>query len=94
MFSLLEKNAKENFNMTIEITLIKQAIDEMVDTIKEQLEVDMQPSISKYDAIRKLGAISEFVLGLYDKLEDDNLKVQVWALKANADDMYQELMGF
>lgn len=76
----------------IPVALLQATINEQVNSIKEQLEGKVEPTLSKGEAMDKLGAISTFVLTLYDKIEDPNLKDEVWSLKANADDLYQEIM--
>lgn len=79
---------------SIDIEILKNTFDEVVESIREQLEGNLQPKINKEDARRKLGALSEVVLTLYDKVEDEELKEQIWKLKESSDNMYQQLMGF
>ncbi len=76
----------------LEVKLIKIAIDSQVATIQEKLNGAMLPTLSKYEALRELGTISALVIGIYDQIEDDVLKEQVWQLKAGADNLYQQLM--
>ncbi|MBQ0140190.1 MAG: hypothetical protein KBT36_12960 [Kurthia sp.] len=79
---------------SIDIEILKNTFDEVVESFREQLEGNLQPKIYKEDALRKLGALSEVVLTLYDKVEDDELKEQIWKLKESSDNMYQQLMGY
>ena len=78
--------------MYIQVELLKKVIDAQVDTIKKQFQGTIQPTFSKYEALDKLGIISSIILGIYDKLEDSKLKEEVWSLKEEADNLYQELM--
>lgn len=80
--------------MFIQVDLLRKVIDEQVDTIKKQIEGSIQPTISKHEAIKELGTISALVIGLYDKLEDNELKAEVWSLKEEADNTFQKLVGF
>lgn len=52
----------------------------------------MEPSINKYEALRVLGTISSLVIGLYDRVEDEMLKEEIWQLKKKVDDLYQKLI--
>lgn len=78
----------------IEVKLLKSAIEEQVNDIVERLNGKMEPSITKYDALRALGTISSLIISLYDRIEDETLKEEVWNLKGKSDDLYHKLMGF
>lgn len=78
----------------IEVQLLKSVIEEQVSDIVQQLNGEMEPSITKHEALRELGAISALVIGLHDRIEDDALKEEVWKLKESSDDLFQKLMGF
>lgn len=78
--------------MSIELDVLKEVIDSMVDTVKKQLEGNIKPSMSKYEAISTLGTISALVINLYDKTEDESLRVEIWALKEESDNTLQKLM--
>lgn len=78
----------------IEVNVLKSVIEEQVKNIKEQLNGKIEPSITKYEALRALGIISSLIIGLHDRIADENLKKEVWQLKETADDLYQKLMGF
>lgn len=78
----------------IDVKLLKSVIVEQVNDLVEKLNGNMEPSINKYEALRALGTISSLVIGLYDRVEDEMLKEEIWQLKKEADDLYQKLMDF
>lgn len=76
----------------IEVHLLESVIEEQVKDIVDQLNGNMKPTINKYEALKSLGTISSLVIGLYERIEDEELKEKVWQLKRTADDLYQKLM--
>jgi hypothetical protein len=80
--------------MSIEISTLKIVIEKEINDIREQLSGKMEPSIDAYEAIIRYETISSLVYGLYEEIEDVNLRNAVWTLKKEADIGVQQLMGF
>ncbi|HBJ1645843.1 TPA: hypothetical protein LA462_000296 [Clostridium botulinum] len=87
--------------MNIKIILIENSIAELVSTTLEQLKGTIEPTISKEEAIIKLGTISEIILTLHEQaknkgINDDELEL-IWNLKSKSDDnlqmLFEELYG-
>jgi len=78
----------------IEVNLLRSVIEDQVKDIVKQLNGSLEPSITKFEALNSLGTISSLVIGLYDRIENEALKEEVWQLKKSADDLFQKLMGF
>lgn len=81
--------------MNIKITLIENSISNVVNTTLEQLKGTIEPTISKEEAIIKLGVISEVILTLYDQAKNnsinDDVLEHIWELKRESDNNLQIL---
>lgn len=79
--------------MNIEVKFLKEVIDEILATIQKKVNGDMIPCLSKYEAIRELGVISELVYSLLEKTEDANLQREFWAIREEIVTTTQKIMG-
>ncbi|MDI2587046.1 hypothetical protein OR571_07995 [Psychrobacillus sp. NEAU-3TGS] len=77
--------------MSIEVTKLKEVIDQLVETIKKQLEGNTLVPLTENKAVRELGIIIAILTGLRDKTEDESLKEQIWSLKEEAADTFEKL---
>jgi|GEM_PF-4913145 len=79
--------------MKIDITLIENAINIVVKDILQELNGEL--SITNYEAIGRLGAISSFVINLRDEAKEqgyqDDVLERIWELKREADNNLQKL---
>ncbi|WP_054029150.1 hypothetical protein [Bacillus sp. FJAT-28004] len=66
-------------------------VDNLVKDTLSQLSGDLHPKIDKSVARVKLGQISALCIGLSEKVEDSELKEQIWALKKESDEYLEKL---
>jgi hypothetical protein len=79
--------------MTIRIEDLKAVIDSLIKDILSQLSGKMYPKIDERVAVAKLGGISALCIELSDKVEDPELKKQIWTLKKESDEQLEKLFG-
>ncbi|MDH6373121.1 hypothetical protein M2444_004951 [Paenibacillus sp. PastF-3] len=79
--------------MLIKIEDLKSVIDELVEDTLSQLNGDLSPKIDERVAILKLGQISALCIILRDKVEDAELKDQIWNLKKESDKHLEQLFN-
>ena len=81
--------------MNISINFIEKAINKEVENILGQMKGNIEPRISRREAISKLGTISSLVLNLYEQsknnqFNDEELE-KIWNLKVDSDKSLQIL---
>lgn len=77
--------------MLIKIEDLKSVIDELVEDTLSQLNSDLYPKIDERVARIKLGQIAALCINLRDKVEDTELKEQIWNLKKESDIHLEQL---
>lgn len=77
--------------MLIKIEDLKSVIDELVEDTLSQLNGDLYPKIDERVARIKLGQIAALCINLRDKVEDTELKEQIWNLKKESDIHLEQL---
>lgn len=81
--------------MKIDIQILKDSINEQIQTINDGLSGKIIPSLGKFDAINQLGTISSIVLVMYQRVENENedFKKEIWDLKRESDTLIEKLFS-
>ncbi|MCU7667216.1 hypothetical protein [Bacillus thuringiensis] len=81
--------------MKIDIQILRDSINEQLQAINDGLSGKITPSLSKFDAINQLGTISAIVLGMYQRVENENedFKKEIWDLKRESDTLIDKLFS-
>lgn len=82
---------KGRSSLLIKIEDLKSVIDELVEDTLSQLNGDLYPEIDERVARIKLGQIAALCINLRDKVEDTELKEQIWNLKKESDIHLEQL---
>jgi hypothetical protein len=92
----MPKNERSQF-MNINVSIIEKAVDKVVKDILEQLNGELNPSLTSQEAINKLGAVSGLILHLRDEAREAGLSGdlldRIWMLKKDSDDNLESLLN-
>jgi hypothetical protein len=79
--------------MQLDINLLKNAINTEIESINESYEGKQLPTIDKFEAISRLGTLSALVITMYENVEEQGLKDEIWNLKKPSDLLIEKLFS-